>query len=165
MVCRHLARRRVRKWYQNGTEEEINQKRKLLFSWGYGKENLKGNPEPFYSKHKGILSTSTFVSLHSSKVEGILFDVEPFYVATTLGLLAVDILTTTGARINELLQLNSEKDCLRAIKLNGDLKFSFYVIPKGRDALESYPISKQTFELIKRVHLMLKGHYNGKFQS
>ncbi|OUA51232.1 tyrosine-type recombinase/integrase [Bacillus thuringiensis] len=150
------------KWYQNGTEEEINQKRKLLFSWGYGKENLKGNPEPFYSKHKGILSTSTFVSLHSSKVEGILFDVEPFYVATTLGLLAVDILTTTGARINELLQLNSGKDCLRAIKLNGDLKFSFYVIPKGRDALESYPISKQTFELIKRVHLMLKGHYNGE---
>ncbi|HGA0510733.1 TPA: site-specific integrase [Bacillus pacificus] len=153
------------KWYSNATEEEIKQKRKLLFSWGYGEENLTGNPEPFYPKHKGILCTSTFVSLHNSKAEGILFDVEPFYVATTFGLLAVDILTTTGTRLNELLQLNSEKDCLRAIKVNGDLKFSFYAIPKGRDTLESYPISKQTFQLIKRVNLMLKEHYTGTIPS
>ncbi|MEI4605902.1 site-specific integrase [Bacillus cereus] len=153
------------RWHPNATEEEIKQKRKLLFSWGYGEENLTGNPEPFYSKHKGILFTSTFVSLHSSKAEGILFDVEPFYVATTFGLLAVDILTTTGTRLNELLQLNSEKDCLRAIKVNGDLKFSFYAIPKGRDTLESYPISKQTFQLIKRVNLMLKEHYNRTIPS
>ncbi|MEK4500808.1 site-specific integrase [Bacillus sp. FSL R12-0069] len=152
-------------WYPNATEEEIMQKRKLLFSWGYGEENLTGNPEPFYPKHKGILCTSTFVSLHSSKAEGILFDVEAFYVATTFGLLAVDIFTTTGARLNELLQLNSEKDCLRAIKVNGDLKFSFYAIPKGRDKPESYPISKQTFQLIKRVNLMLKEHYNGTIPS
>lgn len=153
------------RWHPNATEEEIKQKRKLLFSWGYGEENLTGNPEPFYSKHKGILFTSTFVSLHSSKAEGILFDVEPFYVATTFGLLAVDILTTTGTRLNELLQLNSEQDCLRAIKVNGDLKFSFYAIPKGRDTLESYPISKQTFQLIKRVNLMLKEHYNRTIPS
>ncbi|HDR3887327.1 TPA: site-specific integrase [Bacillus cereus] len=152
-------------WFQNATEEEIKQKRKLLFSWGYGEENLTGNTGPFWSRQKGILSTSTFVSLHSSKAEGILFDVEPFYVATTFGLLAVDILTTTGARLNELLQLNSEKDCLQAIKVNGDLKFSFYAIPKGRDALEPYPISKQTFQLIKRVNLMLKEHYNGAIPS
>ena len=152
-------------WSLRKTEEEIERKRKLLLSWGYGTEGTNSNPVPFYSMHKGILNLNTFVSLHSKKAEGILFDVEPFYVATTFGLLAVDILTTTGARLNELLQLNSEKDYLRAIKVNGDLKFSFYAIPKGRDTLESYPISKQTFQLIKRVNLMLKEHYNGSIPS
>ncbi|MDI6503684.1 site-specific integrase [Bacillus wiedmannii] len=153
------------KWSSNGTEKEIERKRELLFSWGYGEEGTKNNPVPFFSMHKGVLSQSTFVSLYSGKAEGILIDVEPFYVATTFGLLTVDILTTTGARLNELLQLNSEKDYLRAIKANGDLKFSFYAIPKGRDTLESYPISKQTFQVIKRVNLMLKEHYNGSTPS
>ena len=88
---------------------------------------------PFYSMHKGVLSQSIFVSLHSGKAEGILVDIEPFYVAATFGLLAVDILTTTGTRANELLQLNSnsKEDYLKAIKINGDLKFSFKAIPKG----------------------------------
>lgn len=152
-------------WTQNSTEEELEQKRKILNTWGYGEEGTNNNPVPFNSMHKGILFQSNFVSRYSGKAEGILFDVEPFYVATTFGLLTVDILTTTGARINELLQLNSEKDCLRAIKINGDLKFSFYAVPKGRDTLESYPISKQTFQLIKRVNLMLKEHYNGAIPS
>ena len=82
-------------WSQNETEEEIKRKQGLLFSWGYGEEGTNTNPVPFYSMHKGILSQNTFVSLHSDKAEGILFDVEPFYVATTFGLLAIDILTTT----------------------------------------------------------------------
>lgn len=152
-------------WYYKSATEEIEQKRKLLFSWGYGEEGTKNNPAPFFSMHKGVLSQSTFVSLYSDKAEGILIDIEAFYVAATFGLLVVDIFTTTGARLNELLQLNSEKDCLRAIKVNGELKFSFYAIPKGRDRLESYPISKQTFQLIKRVNLMLKEHYNGRIPS
>ncbi|MEI2311260.1 site-specific integrase [Bacillus nitratireducens] len=153
------------KWHQNLTEEEVQQKRKLLFLWGYGEKNLTVNPEPFCARHKGILFTSKFVSLHNSKAEGILFDVEPLYVAITFGLLAVDILTTTGARLDELLQLNSEKNSLRAIKVNGDLKFFFYATPKGRDTPESYPISNQTFQLIKRVNLILKEHYNGTIPS
>lgn len=153
------------KWYQNSTEEEIERKRELLLSWGYGTEETNSNSKAFESRHKGILNTSTFVSRYSNKAKGVLFDIEPLYVATTFGLLAIDILTTTGARINELLQLNNEKDCLRAIKINDDLKFSFYVVPKGRHTLESYPISKQTFQLIKRVNLMLKEHYNGKLPS
>ena len=66
--------------------------------------------------HKGILFQNNFVSLYSGKAEGILFDVEPFYVATTFGLLVIDILTTTGARLNELLQLNSEKIVYKLLK-------------------------------------------------
>ena len=153
------------KWCQNATDEELERKRELLFSWGYGEEGLTSNPKPFESTHKGVLSPSTFVSLYSDKVDGILFDMEPFYVASTFGLLAVDILTTTGARVNELLQINSSEDDLRAMKVGGDLKYSFYAVPKGRDTAEAYSISKHTFRLIHRVYKMLKEHYNGAIPS
>lgn len=149
------------RWEQNETEKEIERKRQLLNAWGYGEKGSISNPSPFHSYHKGVLSLSAFVSLHSDKVDGILFDVEAFYAASVFGLLAVDILTTTGARVNELLQINSAKDCLRAMNVGGDLKYSFYVIPKGRDTVESYTISKQTFDIIKRVNSMLKEHYQG----
>ncbi|MEB8650028.1 site-specific integrase [Bacillus cereus] len=152
-------------WSQNATDEELKRKRELLFSWGYGEEGSITNPKPFQSMHKGILSTNSFGSLLNNKAEGILFDVQSFYVAATFGLLAIDILTTTGARINELLQINSSENGLRAMKIGGDLKFSFYAVPKGRDTVESYPISKHTFQLIKRVNLMLKEHYQGEIPS
>ncbi|HDR7470486.1 MULTISPECIES: tyrosine-type recombinase/integrase [Bacillus] len=152
-------------WCQNTTDEELERKRELLVSWGYGEKGSIINPRPFKSMHKGVLNPSTFVSRQRYKAEGIIFDVEPFWVAATFGLLAVDILTTTGARINELLQINSSEDNLRAIKVGGDLKFSFYAVPKGRDAVESYPISKHTFRLIQRVNKMLKEHYNGGIPS
>ncbi|HDX9578101.1 TPA: site-specific integrase [Bacillus pseudomycoides] len=152
-------------WDRSATGEELERKRELLFSWGYGEEESINNPKPFDSMHKGILYQTTFVSHHRDKAEGILFDVEHFYVASIFGLLAIDMLTTTGARINELLQINSSEDNLQAIKVGGDLKFSFYAVPKGRDTAESYSISKQTFQLIKRVNLMLKEHYNGAILS
>ncbi|MED1596216.1 MULTISPECIES: tyrosine-type recombinase/integrase [Bacillus] len=153
------------KWFQNVMDEGLEQKRELLFSWGYGEEGSISNPSPFESHHKGVLSQTTFVTQQRDKAEGILFDMEPFYAASTFGLLAVDILTTTGARINELLQINRAKDCLQAMRVNGDLKYSFYAVPKGRDTVESYIISKQTFELMKRVNKMLKKHYNGAMPS
>ncbi|OFD47714.1 tyrosine-type recombinase/integrase [Bacillus mycoides] len=153
------------KWCQNATDEELERKRELLVSWGYGEEGLTSNPKPFEAFHKGVLSQTTFVSQQRDKAQGILFDMEPFYVASTFGLLAVDILTTTGARRNELLQINSSEDGLRAMRVGGDLKYSFYAVPKGRDTVESYTISKQTFELMKRVNRMLKEHYNGAMPS
>lgn len=156
----------IGQWFKNLNDIELKYKRNLLFSWGYGEGNSNSNPEPFFSKHKGILSTSTFVSIHQDKAEGILFDVEPIYVAATFGLLALDICTTTGARINELLQIKNTKKCIRTLKVDNQLKFSFYAIPKGRDELEIYYISNQTMKLIQLVGKMLKSHYgNDKIPS
>ncbi|MGR5909201.1 hypothetical protein ACT7C4_01045 [Bacillus pacificus] len=59
-----------------------------------------------------------------------MFDVEPLYAATTFGLLAVDIFTTTGSRLNELLQLSNTKECIRTIRVNNQTRFSFYAVPK-----------------------------------
>lgn len=89
-----------------------------------------------------------------------MFDIEPLYVATIFGLLALDIFTTTGARLNELLQLSNTKDCIRTVKVENKLRFSFYAIPKGRDEVEAFYISKQTMKLIQTVGKMLKNHYN-----
>lgn len=147
-------------WSRTSTNEESEKKRKVLLSWGYGEENSSKNPVPFFSQHKGILTPSTFVSLHKDKVEGILFDVEPLYAATIFGLLALDIFTTTGARLNELLQLNNTKDCIRGIKVNKQIRFSFYAVPKGRVALEPFYISDQTMKLIQSIAKMLREHYN-----
>ena len=149
----------IGQWSQNATDEELIQKRELLNSWGYSEENSSKNPVPFFSQHKGIISPSVFVSVHQDKAKGILFDVEPLFAAATFGLLALDIFTTTGARLNELLQLSNTKECIRTLKVENKLRYSFYAIPKGRDEVESFYISDQTMKLIHSVRKLLKEHY------
>lgn len=149
----------IGQWYINSTDNEIKLKRELLYSWGYGEENLNTNPEPFCSSHKGILVPRTSISRHKDKAEGVLLDVEPLYVAATFGLLVLDICTTTGARVNELLQISNTKECIRTVKVDNKLRYSFYAIPKGRDEAEVFYISEQTMKLIQSVGLMLKTHY------
>ncbi|WRU96253.1 site-specific integrase [Priestia filamentosa] len=149
----------VGNWYQNATEEEIKRRREWLLSWGYGEKNSTKNPEPFCSKHKGILTSSTFVARHQNKVQGTLLEVEALYAAATFGLLALDIFTTTGARINELLQLSRTHECLKLVKEGNKVHYSFYVVPKGRDEVEAFYCSEQTFKLMARVYKMLQAHY------
>ncbi|MGY3186904.1 site-specific integrase [Lysinibacillus sp. TE18511] len=146
-------------WSRNRPIEEHEKILNFLSLWGY--ENETGQkPLPFFSKHKGILTPSTFITLHMNKAEGLLIDVEPFYVACTFGLLAIDILTTTGARMNELLQINNTKECIEVKKMNNKLHYSYKAIPKGRDSLEEFYLSKQTMEHIQTVLRMLKAHYS-----
>ncbi|PES74617.1 integrase [Bacillus cereus] len=151
----------VGQWSQNATDKELKKKREFLLKWGYGCEGSTQNPLPFYSKHKGILSPNYFVSGCQKKADGILFDIEPLYAAATFGLLALDVFTTTGARVNELLQLSNTKDCIRTVKVENKLKFSFYAVPKGRDEVEPFYISDQTTKLIQTLAKYLKEHYKG----
>lgn len=145
---------------QENNEEIIKKKRELLNSLGYGEEGSTRKPVPFYSGHRGIITPSTFISLYQEKAEGVLFEVEQLYVAATFGLLALDIFTTTGARLNELLQINYTKECIKTIKFDNKLHHSFYAIPKGRDEAESFYISDQTMKLIAKVIKLLKYHYD-----
>jgi len=146
-------------WYQKTNEKELTHKRALLNSWGYGEENSTQNPKPFESAHKGIITPSTFITRNQDKAKGILLDIEPLYAGATFGLLALDIFTTTGARLNELLQLSNTKKCIQTIKVDNKLRFSFYAVPKGRDKVEPFYISEQTTILIQSVAKLLKEHY------
>jgi len=148
-------------WSQNTSEEEKQKKTSLLKAWGYGDENNDLLPRPFHSQHAGILNSSTFIALHQNKAEGVLLDVEPLYAAATFGLVALDMFTTTGARLNELLQISNTRECIQAKKMGGQMRYSFRAIPKGRDELEEFYIAKQTVELLKTLQRMLKEHYNG----
>ena len=46
-------------WSTNGTEEEIERKRELLFSWGYGEEGTKTNLFPSTLCTKGFYFKTT----------------------------------------------------------------------------------------------------------
>lgn len=150
-------------WYQNATDEKRTIKRNILASWGYGNSGKLDDPIPFCSQQKGILTQSLFVSLNKDKAEGVLFDIEPIYASCIFGLLAVDILTTSGARMNELLQINNTKECIKVKKVGDRLHYSYMAVPKGRDVPEEFYISKQSMELIQSVARMLKSHYNSDF--
>lgn len=145
-------------WTKNRSIEEHEKILNFLSTWGYEVENEQ-KPVPFFSQHKGIITPSSFITLHKGKAEGLLIDVEPFYAACTFGLLAIDILTTTGARMNELLQISNTKECIQVKKINNKLHYSYKAIPKGRDSLEEFYLSKQTMEHIQMVSRMLKAHY------
>ncbi|MGN7300578.1 site-specific integrase [Ferdinandcohnia sp. SAFN-114] len=146
------------KIFENIPEDEKIRKIKLLYSWGYGDGSINNLVFPFNSQ-KGVLTPSRFVSRNKDKAEGSLFDMESYYVGVTFGLLALDICTSTGARINELLQINYTKECLKTFKLNNSLKYSFYAIPKGRDEPEQYYITDETMKLFGKVRKMLQEHY------
>lgn len=146
-------------WTKNRPIEEHEKILNFLSLWGYKSENEQ-KPLPFYSRHKGIITPSTFITLHKDKAEGLLIDVEPFYAACTFGLLAIDLLTTTGSRKSELLQISNTKKCIQVKKINNKLHYSYNAIPKGRDSLEDFYISKQTMEHIQIVSRMLKEHYD-----
>lgn len=81
------------------------------------------------------------------------------YSGCTFGLLATDVFTTTGARINELLQISNTKECITLKKLDKKIRYSFWAVPKGRDQVEEFYVSQQTMEYVQIVLRMLKDHY------
>ena len=51
------------------------------------------------------------------RTTGVLLPVEAIYAAATIGLMAVDLFTTTGARINEVMQIRLTEDCIVRLKM------------------------------------------------
>ncbi|WCK55915.1 site-specific integrase [Aneurinibacillus sp. Ricciae_BoGa-3] len=150
-------------YYSNDTEIKERKKRFLL-KWGYGvKDKMESYPKPFESQVAGVLSQPKFISENQGRSVGVIFSPEPFYVAATFGLTAIDLITTTGARINEVLQITPTKKCL-VITNDTDGKkpitrYLFRVIPKGRTEHENFYMTEESFKLISDLTKMLKEHY------
>ncbi len=147
-----------------GTPEEIQRKQAYLRSWGYG-EREEDSTQPFSSGHEGLLTETrtsgraNFLQAARERTTGLLFTVEPLYDAATFGLAALDFFTTTGARVNELLQLRLSPDCLYAMKVGGTPRLLVRLVPKGRDQTADYMIGPETKRNLERVGTMLKDHY------
>jgi hypothetical protein len=50
------------------------------------------------------------------RITGVLLAVEAIYACATIGLMAIDLFTTTGARMNEVMQIRLTEDCIVRLK-------------------------------------------------
>jgi hypothetical protein len=161
-----------------GTEEEVEAKQAWLRQWGYGGDGPKDLQKPFYSQHAGLLAwpetgraTGYFMTLAQQRTQGVLIPVESLYAATTFGLLALELFTTTGMRINELQQVSLSPECL--IRMVDDpppgasdqtprIRYVLRLLPKGErtDKRHHYGIGKDGLRLIEQTAHMLCAHYH-----
>ena len=153
------------------------QQQNWLRSWGYEAEGVSNRVTPFWAQVPGLLTwpqelgESAFMRKAQTKTQGILIPVEPFYAAATFGLLALDIFTTTGMRINEAMQIRLGDDCFvrltlpvppGAKKKSPSFRYLFRLIPKGERTNNSqdYFIGEETKRLLVKVAKMLEEHYS-----
>ena len=163
---------------QAGTEEEVKTRQKWLRDWGYGTDKSDAVTTPFAAYTPGLLTwaeakrgASKFMSEAQRRTKGTLIPVEPLYAAAAFGLLALDILTSTGMRMNELMQIKVSRECI--VRLIDDpplgardqaprIRYLFRLIPKGErtNTLHNYGVGKETVRLVERICLMLSEHHH-----
>jgi hypothetical protein len=162
----------------SGTAEEVESKQEWLRQWGYA-DPERGDSNPFQTTTSGLLCWShdsgdaSFMARAQERADGVLIPVEPLYAAATFGLLALDMFTTTGLRLNELMQARVSKDCLvrqvddpppgakdRSIRV----RYLFRLIPKREktETPRNYFIGKETLRLVEKTGRMLKEHYRSE---
>ncbi len=166
-----------------GNAQEVAERQAWLHQWGYGEENSGEQTTPFATQVPGVLSwpdpktkggqgsMGRFVAQAQRRTRKALVPVESLYAAATFGLLALDLLTTTGMRSNELQQVNVLPECL--IRLVDEpppgasdqaprIRYVLRLLPKGERTEErhNYGIGKETVRLLERTAQMLCEHYN-----
>ncbi len=160
-----------------GDEATVAERQAWLRAWGYAEDDTHVFTMPFRTKIPGLLSwgdqeggDGQFLADAHTKTDGVFLPVESLYAATTFGLLSVDLLTSTGMRMNELQQVSLSPDCL--IQLIDDappgakdpsprIRYLLRLLPKGErtDRLHSYGIGKETVRLIEKTARLLCEHY------
>lgn len=160
----------------SGSDEEIAAKKQWFQAWGYLDEDKDEEVGPFSAHVPGVLNwsredgTDHFV-LGARKRTGSLFlPVDALYAAATFGVLSVDVFTTTGMRMNELLQLRLTPDCFVRLQMPAPpgakdqsprIRYAFRLLPKGEktETLHDYFIGEETKRLLVKVARTLAEHY------
>jgi hypothetical protein len=150
-----------------GSPEEVQAKQAWLASWGYGRT-------PFFAEVSGLLTwpvtEGRFMVSAQRRATGLLVPVDGIYAAATLGLMAVDLFTTTGARINEVMQIRLTEDCIVRLKMppppgskdpSPRIRYVLQLVPKGEktNRPQDYFIGPETKRLLVKVAQMLGEHY------
>ena len=147
-----------------GTEAQVQEKQTYLRSWGYGTEEEE-KAEPFHTGIPGLLcwerqsGASTFMVTAQQRTAGLLLSIESLYAAATFGLAALEVITTTGARMDELLQISLTPDCLHTIEVAGTTRLLIRLVPKGSDLSADYIVSTETRRTLEKVGHLLQQHY------
>ena len=160
-----------------GNEAGMAERQAWLRAWGYGEDDPHVCTMPFHTKVAGLLTwgdqeggDGQFLADAHTRTDGVFLPVESLYAATTFGLLSIDLLTSTGMRMNELHQVSLSPDCL--IQLIDDappgakdqsprIRYLLRLLPKGErtDTLHNYGVGKETVRLIEKTARMLCDHY------
>jgi hypothetical protein len=150
-----------------GSAKEVKAKQAWLASWGYG-------GTPFLAEVGELLTwpvaAGRFMGSAQRRIAGVLLPVESIYAAAMIGLMAIDLFTTTGARINEVMQIRLTEDCIVRLKMppppeakdqSPRVRYVLRLIPKGEKANvpQNYFIGEETKRLFVRVAQMLGEHY------
>lgn len=150
-----------------GPREEAEAKRAWLDSWGYG-------AAPFFADVGGLLTWSVaegrFMFCAQRRTSGLLIPAEAIYAAATIGLMAIDLFTTTGARINEVMQIRLTEDCIVRLQMAAPpgasdqsprIRYILRLVPKGEktNTPQDYFISEETKRLLVKTAQMLGEHY------
>lgn len=158
-----------------GTPDEIAAKQAWLRSWGYGEEDGTTVTRPFWPNLRGLLlstkSEANFLVYAQRAAAGVIIPIEPLYVAASFGLLALELFTTTGMRVNEALQVSLDDDCLvrttRAAPPGAKdqtprTRYVLRLLPKGErgETRHDYFLSHETVRALNAVAAMLVEHYN-----
>jgi hypothetical protein len=146
-----------------GDPEKLQQQRSYLESWGYLSEDEDMACAPFRTCFSGLLTSpraaSLFLNEASRLTQKMVFQVEPFYAAATFGLAGLELLTSTGMRINEVLQVSIQPECLHTLVVEGVKRLVLRLVPKGSDKLTDYFVGPETQKTFEKVVQFLQGHY------
>ena len=136
--------------------------------YGYREPDSKGVNSPFQPDHKGILTQGTFITRSQEYADGILMDVETLYITALFGATALDIFTSSGARLGEVAQIHFGNGCLNQGSITDPetnavkTSYMFRAIPKGRDQPAVFYVNKDTFDLIMEIAFYFRDvHYKG----
>ncbi|MEX3985321.1 hypothetical protein AB4Y45_40970 [Paraburkholderia sp. EG287A] len=136
-------------------------------SWGYVNS-------AFTTKHAELLASQyrQFVHAAQKTLQRPLLSIDALYSGLTFGLMAIDVFTTTGARLNEVMQISLSHECLVRLKMPAPdpisknsstppIRYLLRTIPKGerKNQRHDYFIGTETKRLLARTAQMLAEHY------
>jgi hypothetical protein len=144
-------------------EEECKQQREYLKSWGYLGEDEETTQSPFRTYCSGLLTSpkaqAIFLVEAHRQTQKVVFQVEPLYAAATFGLASLELITSTGMRINEVLQVSIQPECLHTLMVEGVKRLVLRLVPKGSDKLADYFVGAETQRTFEKGVQFLLGHY------
>lgn len=148
-----------------GSAQELARKQTYLRSWGYGREAKKEEIiRPFDSHARGLLSwprgRANFLDSAQRRTHKIFVPIESLFAAATFGLAALEVFTTTGARMNELLQISLTPECLHSIRVDGEERLILRLIPKGEEKPADYFVGNEIQDVFLKVVQLLWAHYH-----
>ncbi|SMF85805.1 hypothetical protein SAMN05661091_3161 [Paenibacillus uliginis N3/975] len=101
-----LKMRILGNWEANHTKaEDRTEILEYLKQWGYDEEDTSTTIAPFFSRNPGLLTQGFQITRRQRISDRLLINIEPIFIACMFARFALDIITSSGARINEVLQL------------------------------------------------------------